>query len=152
MEAIRAIRNIRAEAGATPSKKFAATIVAEEKVLDGFKEEENSIKDLAGLTELILSSSKEGLSKDAMTSVISGAEIFVPMEELIDFKAEMERLTKEKKRLEGEVKRAEGKLSNEGFVGKAPANLIEEEKKKLADYKEMLSKVDERINSIQEKL
>ena len=152
MEAIRAIRNIRAEAGAAPSKKFGASIVAEKDILTAFNEEQNSIKELGGLTELNLLSDKEGLPKDAMTAVISGAEIFVPMDELIDFKAEADRLTKEKKRLEGEVKRAEGKLSNEGFVSKAPAKLIEEEKAKLEDYKEMLSKVEERLAVVLEKL
>ena len=145
MEAIRAIRNIRAEAGAAPSKKFGASIVATEDMLLYFKNEESSIKDLGGITELTLLKDKEGLPNDAMTAVISGAEIFVPMDELIDYKAETERLTKEKKRLEGEVKRAEGKLSNQGFVSKAPAKLIEEEKAKLEDYKEMLSKVEERL-------
>lgn len=152
METIRAIRNIRAEADAQPGKKLTATIVLPNELKEKFLVEESSIKDLGGLTELNFRETKEDLPKDAMTAVISGAEIFVPMEELIDFKAEEERLTKELKRLEGEVKRAEGKLSNEGFVNKAPAKLIEEEKAKLEDYKDMLSKVEERLTIIKEKL
>ena len=90
--------------------------------------------------------------KDAMTAVITGAEIYVPLEELVDFSAEFDRLTKEKKRLEGEVKRASGKLSNQGFVSKAPAKLIEEEKAKLAGYQEMLDKVLERLELVASKL
>ncbi len=152
MEAIRAIRNIRAEAEAAPSKKLSATIVSSGSELDKLKIEENSIKDLGGLTELSFVKTKEEAPKDSMTAVISGAEIFVPMAELIDFKAEFERLSKEQKRLEGEVKRCEGKLSNEGFVSKAPAKLIEEEKAKLEDYQEMLSKVIERLAAIKDKL
>lgn len=148
MEAIRAIRNIRAEADAAPSKKFNATIVAQGAELNKLKIEENSIKDLGGIIDLRFVSSKEEAPKDSMTAVISGAEIFVPMDELIDFKAEFERLTKEKKRLEGEVKRSEGKLANEGFVSKAPAKLIEEEKAKLADYQDMLAKVEERLKIV----
>ena len=152
MDIIRAIRNIRAEAGAAPGKKFSASVVGDEDILKGITLEKESIMDLGVLTELNLVTDKEGLPKDSMTAVISGVEIFVPMDELIDFKAEAERLTKEKKRLEGEVKRAEGKLSNQGFVSKAPAKLIEEEKAKLEDYKEMLTKVEERLASINEKL
>lgn len=152
METIRAIRNIRAEADAQPGKKLTATIVLPNELKEKFLVEESSIKDLGGLTEINFKETKDDLPKDAMTAVISGAEIFVPMEELIDFKAEEERLTKELKRLEGEVKRAEGKLSNEGFVNKAPAKLIEEEKAKLEDYKDMLSKVEERLTIIKEKL
>ena len=152
METIRAIRNIRAEADAAPSKKLTATIVAQGIEQEKLRIEEKSIMDLGGLTELTFVDSKEEAPKDSMTAVISGAEIFVPMAELIDFKAESERLAKEKKRLEGEVKRSEGKLANEGFVSKAPAKLIEEERAKLEDYKEMLAKVEERLNTIMEKL
>ena len=152
METIRAIRNIRAEVEASPSKKLTATIVAGEKETGMLKVEENSLKDLGGLTELNFVGSKEEAPKDSMTAVISGAEIYIPMEELIDFKAEAERLNKELKRLEGEVKRGEGKLANEGFVSKAPAKVIEEEKEKLANYKEMLAKVQEQLKVISEKL
>ena len=70
----------------------------------------------------------------------------------MDYKAELDRLTKEKKRLEGEVKRATGKLSNEGFVSKAPAKLIEEEKAKKAMYEDMLAKVADRLAIVETKL
>ena len=55
-----------------------------------------------------------------MSAVVSGAEIFIPLDDIMDYEAELERLEKEKKKLEGEVKRVRGKLSNEGFVSKAP--------------------------------
>ena len=74
------------------------------------------------------------------------------MEDLIDFDAEYERLTKEEKRLLDEVKRGEGKLSNEGFVSKAPQKIIDEERAKLEEYKEMLAKVKDRLVVISEKI
>ena len=151
MEAIRAIRNIRAEADAGNNKKLNATIVASDEIINKLKDEEKALIDIAGLSGIAFANSKENIPDDAMTAVISGAEIYIPLEDLVDFKAEAERLTKEKKRLEGEVKRAEGKLANEGFVSKAPAKLIEEEKAKLADYQEMLAKVVERLESIEGK-
>ena len=69
----------------------------------------------------------------------------MPMDELIDTEKEKERLTKEKERLQSEIDRVEKKLSNEGFVSKAPAKLIEEEKAKGVKYKEMYDKVVEAL-------
>ena len=70
----------------------------------------------------------------------------------MDYEAELERLQKEKKKLEGEVKRVVGKLSNEGFVSKAPAKVIDEEKAKKAKYEEMLAKVCERLEMVIKKV
>ena len=67
--------------------------------------------------------------------------LFVPTDELVDKEKEMARLLKEKANLENEIKRTSGKLSNEGFLAKAPAKLVEEEKAKQAKYEEMLEKV-----------
>ena len=87
-----------------------------------------------------------------MSAVVDGAEVYIPLDELMDYQAELDRLTKEKKRLEGEVKRAAGKLNNEGFVSKAPAKVVEEEKAKKAMYEEMLSKVADRLALVEAKL
>ena len=72
--------------------------------------------------------------------------------ERLDYEAELERLTKEKKRLEGEVKRVTGKLSNEGFVNKAPAAVVEEEKQKKVMYEDMLAKVTARLATVESKV
>ena len=87
-----------------------------------------------------------------MSAVIVGIEIFIPLDDLVDFNAEYDRLTKEKKKLEGEVKRVAGKLSNEGFLAKAPEKVINEEKEKQAKYKEMLAKVEERLAMVAKKV
>ena len=70
----------------------------------------------------------------------------MPFAELVDVEKEKERLIKEKERLVKEVERVEKKLSNQGFVSKAPANVIEEEKKKLESYSDMLKKVETQLN------
>ncbi|HZX21560.1 MAG TPA: GapR family DNA-binding domain-containing protein, partial [Clostridia bacterium] len=88
------------------------------------------------------------IPKDAVSTVIEGAELFLPLEELIDFEKEIERLEKERSKLESEIKRVVGKLSNEGFVGKAPARLVDEEKQKQIKYEEMLALVSERLDSL----
>ena len=87
-----------------------------------------------------------------MSAIITGVEILIPMADLIDYNVEAERLKKEVKRLEGEVKRASSKLSNEGFVAKAPAALIDAEKAKLADYEQQLAKVKSNLEIVMSKL
>ena len=88
---------------------------------------------------------KSGIPADAVSSVIHGAEIYIPLDELIDIEKEIERLEKEKANLEGELKRVEGKLNNEGFVAKAPPKVIEEERAKKEKYQDMYNKVLERL-------
>ena len=87
-----------------------------------------------------------------MSAVVDGAEIFVPLDDLMDYKAELARLQKEKKRLEGEVKRVVGKLSNQGFVSKAPEKVVAEERAKKDKYEEMLAKVTDRLAMVERKL
>ena len=72
----------------------------------------------------------------------------MPLEELVDLNAEKERLEKEKEHLLAEIKRVEGKLSNAGFVAKAPQKVVDEEKAKGEKYREMLSKVEESLKNL----
>ncbi|MDY5423011.1 valine--tRNA ligase [Hornefia butyriciproducens] len=151
MEAITAIRNIRGEAGAPPSRKLTAVIVAQGEDLSRIREGERYIRELANLTEITFTETKDGVPGDAMSAVIAGAQIFIPLEELVDIDAELERLTKEKQRLTKEVERAEKKLSNPGFVAKAPEKVVEEEKTKKARYEEMLEKVSQQLANVEKK-
>ena len=152
MEAIRAIRNIRAEKEVAPSKKLRTMMVVSESAKERVDAAIPYIENLGNLSELTLASDKSQVPSDALSAVIEGVEIFVPLDDLVDYKEEFDRLTKEEKRLEGEVARAKGKLSNQGFVSKAPAQLIESEKEKLAKYEEMLEKVKSNIESVKAKL
>ena len=147
MDIIKSIRNIRAEVEAAPSKKLRAFVKADDKelVLAGA----DYIKAQANVTEIDFVDTQVD---EAMSKTLPGITIYVPMDDLLDYKAEYDRLLKEKKRLESEVARAEGKLGNEKFVGKAPADVIEAEKTKLANYKDMLEKTLERIPQVEAKL
>ncbi len=151
MDAIRAIRNIRAEAEAAPSKKLRAFIYADED-MDKVRSAERYISAMANITEITFTKDKAVLPEDVMSAVIAGAEIYIPTDDLLDYRAEFERLSKEKKRLEGEVKRVVGKLSNEGFVSKAPEKVIAAEREKKIMYEDMLAKVTERLESVEKKL
>ena len=94
---------------------------------------------------------KSNIPEDAVSKVIKGVEIYIPMAELLDFEKEMERLLKEKANLESELARVNGKLQNEKFVSKAPAAVVEAEEKNKK-YSEMYGKVVERIGFIEGKM
>ena len=87
-----------------------------------------------------------GIPENAVTAVVDQVEIFIPLDELIDREKEIQRLEKEKANLEQELKRVHGKLSNEGFISKAPAHVVEQEREKQKKYQEMMEKVLERLS------
>ena len=145
MEAIKAIRNIKAEKNVAPSKKIKAIILAEGEKAETAKAGEAYLRNLANITEILFTDSKKDVPEDAVSAVIDGAEIYIPLDDLA-------RLEKEQKRLEGEVKRSNGMLNNPGFVNKAPEAKIQAEKEKLAMYEDMLAKVSAQIEAIKTKL
>lgn len=153
MEAIKNLRNVRAEMDVVPSRKAKCMIVASDaEVGKCLLENAEYLITLASCSEVALTADKNEIPEDAVSTVVYGAELFLPLADLIDFEKEMERLKKEKSKLEAEVDRVAKKLSNEGFVRKAPPALIEEEKEKQAKFIEMLAAVNERIEAIGKKL
>ena len=152
METIRAIRNIRAEADAQPSKRLHAVFLTSGKEAERISKGLRYIKNLANIEEIEIINDKSRVPEETMSAALPNLEIFIPLDDLLDYKAEFERLTKEKLRLETEVIRTKGKLSNEGFVEKAPVQVIDAEKEKLAKYEDMLEKILERIPVVEEKM
>ena len=152
MSVIKAIRNIRAEADASPGKKLTAVILCSKDREDVVKAGTRYIKKLANITEITFINDKKDVPEETMSAVVDGAEVYIPLDDIMDYAAEFDRLTKEKKRLEGEVKRVTGKLSNEGFISKAPAKVVEEERAKKNMYEEMLAKVVDRLAIVEKKV
>jgi valyl-tRNA synthetase len=148
MASIKAVRNIKAEMNVPPAKKNKLIFVAGAAESDVIKSGTKFIERLAGASEIVVQSDKAGIPSDAVTAVVPGAEIFIPLEDLVDIAKELERLEKEKANLEKELQRVDSKLNNEGFVSKAPAKVIEEEREKKARYTEMYEKVLARIASL----
>ncbi|NDO18721.1 valine--tRNA ligase [Lachnospiraceae bacterium MD329] len=147
MDAISAIRNRRAEMNVPPSKKAKVIIVTDKN--DVFGQGTTFFEKLASASEAIVQSDKSGVSDNAVNIVVPSAEIYLPLDELVDKSKELARLNDEKKKLEGEIKRVEGKLNNAGFVAKAPQKVVDEEKAKGEKYKEMLEKVLESIKNME---
>ena len=105
------------------------------------------IEKLAG-AEKVTFVDEKATFEQVVSLVSAGGEVFIPLGELVDKQKEIDRLTKEVNQVNSEIKRAEGKLNNQGFVAKAPAALIEQEKEKLEKYKDMLTKLNERIEEL----
>lgn len=148
MDVIKAIRNIRADMNVAPSKKSTIYIVSDD--LDGLKTTEAYLLRLGYGEKVVYTSSRDDVPKNAVSAVCSACEVCLPLLDLIDVETEKARLDKEKKRLEGEIKRGEGKLNNQGFLAKAPKELVEEERAKLDNYKDMYEKVKSQIEALLE--
>ena len=146
-EVIVGIRNVRANMNIHPTKKADLIFVSKE-----YKEEIEASKDfilkLGFGKDLKVQEDKSGVAANAISIMANGIEVYMPFEDLVDIKEEIERLEKEKSKLESEVLRGEKMLSNPGFVNKAPEAKINEEKAKLENYKQMLNTVIERLENL----
>ena len=147
MTAIKAVRNRRAEMNVPPSKK--AKIFIETAYENTFSEGANFFVRLASASEVQLVKGYE--NDEAVAIITEDARLFIPMDELVDFKAELERLEKEKAGVLKEIAFVSGKLNNEKFVAKAPEALVNEQREKLAKYTEKLNMLEESIAKIQNK-
>ena len=147
--AVRNIRNLRADMNVPPSKKASVYVVSEkEEVRRVFEDSKVFFATLGYASEVHVQADKEGIAEDAVSTVIPDAVIYMPFAELVDVEKEIARLEKEAGRLEGEIKRAKGMLSNERFVSKAPAAKVEAEKEKLEKYTAMAAQVAERLSQL----
>ena len=146
--AIKGIRNIRSEMNVPNSKKAQIIISSNNDLVnDTFKTSEVFFKPLAFASDIIIEEHKNA-PEGAVSVVIPNGVLYMPFDELVDIEKELDRLNKEKEKLIKEVERVEKKLSNEGFVSKAPERVILEEKEKMNKYKDMLEKVKEQIKSL----
>ena len=147
--AVRNIRNLRADMNVPPSKKASVYVVSEkEEVRKVFEDARVFFATLGYASEVHVQADKAGIADDAVSTVIPDAVIYMPFAELVDVEKEIARLEKEAKRLEGEIKRAKGMLSNEKFISKAPAAKVEAEKEKLEKYTSMAAQVAERLSQL----
>ena len=147
--AVRNIRNLRADMNVPPSKKASVYVVSEkEEVRRVFEDSKVFFATLGYSSEVHVQADKAGIAEDAVSTVIPDAVIYMPFAELVDVEKEIARLEKEAGRLEGEIKRAKGMLSNERFVSKAPVAKVEAEKEKLEKYTAMAAQVAERLSQL----
>ncbi|WP_010678307.1 valine--tRNA ligase [Bacillus timonensis] len=148
VDIIRSVRNIRAEVNTPMSKQIKLHIKAkDETVLAQLEKNRSYLERFCNPSDLVIATDITSPDK-AMTSVITGAELFLPLEGLINIDEEIKRLEKELDKLDKEVERVQKKLGNEGFVKKAPQKVIDEERAKEKDYLEKRETVRERISEL----
>ena len=145
----RGIRNMRAEMNVPNNKRTKVYIISSDsKLLTALEVLKESVKPLMLANDIILHYEKKDVADDAVSIVVPGATVYLPLEDLVDFEQERERLKKEEERLNSEIKRAQGMLANERFTSKAPADKVQAERDKLEKYTKMLEQVKERIDSL----
>ncbi len=146
-EIITGIRNVRAKMNVHPSKKSKLIFVTKdyEKVI---KESEEFLKKLGFSDEIQVQETKKDIPQNAINVVAKGLEVFMPFEDLVDIKEEIERLEKEKAKVLIEKEKTDKMLSNPGFIEKAPAQKVEEEKEKQARFNEIIASIEERIANL----
>jgi valyl-tRNA synthetase len=141
------VRNIRAEMEVPVKQQVELLIRADAEVLSAIRQNEAAIRRLCGAERVTVGEDVTRPDK-AMTAVVTGAEVFVPLAGLIDIDQTIARLEAELKKLDAEVARVEKKLSNQGFVTKAPKHVVEEERRKGEEYREKREKVLARLNEL----
>ena len=144
---VKGVRNVRTEMDVPPSRKAKLYIVSEDEALRAtFDANKEVYVNLAFTNEIAVQADKAGISDNAVSVVIPGAVVYLPLEDLVDFEKEKERLMKEKEKLEKELARSKGMLSNERFLSNAKPEKVQEEKDKLAKYEQMMAQVEERLS------
>lgn len=148
IEAIKNLRNLRAEMNVKPSRKANVICYISDEAKDAFTAGASYIEKLASASNVSFISDKNEVPENAVSLVVKGGELFMPLLDLVDREKELERLAKEVKKLEGEIERIDKKLSNEGFVAKAPEKVVLGEKEKRNKYVEMLEAVKARVEAL----
>ena len=152
IEMIRVIRNVRTEMNVAPSKRTRMMFVANEGWADTLAASDMYFRRLAGASETVVIAESELANEKTVSAVTEAATIYIPLGDLVDFDKEIARLQKEIDNLQKEIARAEGKLNNQGFVAKAPAALVEQEKAKLVLNQQKLEQVEKRLAELKESL
>lgn len=150
MNVIKVIRNIRTEMNVSLSKKTSAVIITKkDEMIELLNKSAPLIEKLSSVEGLKVQDNKNGIVlNDCVSGLVEGAEIFIPLAELLDIQKEVERLLKEKERLLKEVEKAKSKLANKNFIEKAPIAIVEKEKEKAKKYSDMYDKVINRLQML----
>ncbi len=145
---IRSVRNIRAEVDTPMSREIRLFIrVESEEIVQELAGNKTYLTRFCNPSELVIDTTADP-QEESMTAVVTGAEIFLPLEGLIDFEKEIARLEKELEKWNSEVERVVNKLGNEGFINKAPEKLVEAERQKEKEYMHKRDVVQERLNEL----
>ena len=152
-EAIRGIRNAKAEMDIEPFRKSKLYLLTDDDArAEVYDELKNHFANLANCTAIERIPDRDAVSDDVISVVVEKAELFLPMKDLVDYDKEAQRLKKDMEKTEAEIERAEKKLANENFVSKAKPEVVQKEREKLETHKENLKNLKERAAFVQKQL
>ena len=147
MDTIKAIRARRAEMNVPPSKKAEVILVTEEPAI--YEQGIHFIQRLAYAEKVTVTGKAPEELAGLVNIVTHKANAYIPLNELVDFQAELERIAKEKEKAENGLRITEKKLSNEKFVANAPEAVVNAEREKAAKYRELIAKLEESAKAMQ---
>ena len=151
MDATRQVRNIRAEMNIAPSRRSALFVVsANEELRSLFTNGAGYLDRLAGISEVHSLITDEAVPAQTVTAVVPGAELYLPLSDLVDLEEERKRVARQLDETRLQIGRQEGKLNNEAFVSKAPEAVVQKERDKLADLEKMEKSLDQRLRGLLE--
>ncbi len=148
MDMVRAIRNIRSEKKVAPGRKIQVIIYAGEDSEALLQEAEGYLRVLARIGDLQFRAPQDAKPEKAVAAVAGGVEVYMPLAGLVDIDQEISRLQKELETTRQEIKRAQGKLNNQGFVSKAPREIVAKEEEKLSSLKEKETMLQIRLKEL----
>ena len=147
-EIISGIRNVRTTMNVHPSRKSKLIFIVKPEYKNVIKESEGFIKKLGFSEEIEIVETKEKIPQNAVNVLTADIEVFMPFEDLVDLEEEKQRLQKEKEKILIEKEKTDKMLGNPGFLAKAPASKVEEEKAKLQKFNEMLENIKQRLDNL----
>ena len=145
MNAIRSIREMRSQVNVNPGKKVPAILLVSDELTEVFRENAAYIHLLANVDDMELLPLTADKPENAMASVNAGVEVYLPLKALIDVEVETARLNKELAGLQKEMHRVSGKLQNQGFLAKAPKEVVEKEQAKAEEFAAKIKTIEERL-------
>ena len=134
IDAVKGIRNVRTQMKVPNSAKATVFFVTEKDNFKLIRESSGALKRLGNASDVVVTDDDKAAPADSVSVIIPGANLYIPLTELIDVDKEIERLTAELAKIESEIERVSAKLANENFVTKAPARLIDAEREKAARF------------------
>ena len=150
MEIIRTIRNLRSEMNVAPSKRTRLMLLPAEGWAETLRGGDGYFRRLAGASESLLIASRNAVNEKTVSAVTAAGELFIPLGDLVDFEKEIARLSKELENLQKEMNRSRGMLNNQGFLAKAPAQLVQQERDKLEAAEAKAKALENRIGELKE--
>ena len=150
MEIIRTIRNLRSEMNVAPSKRTRLMLLPAEGWADTLLGGDGYFRRLAGASESLLLNDRNEVTEKTVSAETTAGEFFLPLGDLVDFEKEIARLSKELENLQKEMNRSRGMLGNQGFIAKAPAQLVQQERDKLEAAEAKAKALENRIAELKE--